>query len=175
MTWRKLYQTRNLVNDLSEAVHQLDRVSDGIQKSVMDIRMVPIGPLFGRFKRVIRDITRSNGKDINLIIRGDKTELDKRMIDELGDPLIHMVRNSADHGIESPEDREAAGKPRQGTVTLDAFHRGNRIFIEVRDDGKGLDPEKLRQKAIQKGIISAADAERLTTQQSLQLDLGARF
>ena len=165
----QLTQARVLVNDLSEAVHQLERVSDGIQKSVMDTRMVPIGPLFGRFKRVIRDITRGNGKDIQLVIRGDKTELDKRMIDELGDPLIHMVRNSADHGIESPEDRVAAGKPKQGTVTLDAFHRGNKIFVQVRDDGRGLDPEKLKQKAIQKGIISAQDAERLSPQQALQL------
>ncbi len=165
----QLFEARNLLNDLSEAVHQLDRVSDGIQTSVMDTRMVPIGPLFGRFKRVIRDITRMNGKEIQLVIRGEKTELDKRMIDELGDPLIHMIRNSADHGIESPEEREAAGKPRQGTVTLDAFHRGNRILIQVRDNGKGLDSEKIREKAIAKGIISAADAERLTPQQTYQL------
>ena len=165
----QLCQARTLVNDLSEAVHQLERVSDGIQKSVMDTRMVPIGPLFGRFKRVIRDITRSNGKEIQLVIRGDKTELDKRMIDELSDPLIHMVRNSADHGVEMPEDRIKAGKSRQGTVTLDAFHRGNKIFVQVKDDGKGLDPEKLKKKAIEKGIISPQDAERLTTQQALQL------
>jgi len=165
----QLCRARTLVNDLSEAVHQLERVSDGIQKSVMDTRMVPIGPLFGRFKRVIRDITRGNGKDIRLIIRGDKTELDKRMIDELGDPLIHMVRNAADHGIETPEDRVAAGKKKQGAVTLDAFHRGNRIFVQVRDDGKGLDPEKLKAKAIDKGIISPQDAERLSRQQALQL------
>lgn len=165
----QLSQARVLVNDLAEAVHQLERVSDGIQKSVMDTRMVPIGPLFGRFKRVIRDITRNNGKDIQLLIRGDKTELDKRMIDELGDPLIHMVRNSADHGIESPADRVQAGKPKQGTVTLDAFHRGNKIFVQVSDDGKGLDPEKLKQKAIEKGLITVQDAERLTSQQALQL------
>ncbi len=91
---------RGSLNDLFEAVHQLDRVTDGIQQSVMDTRMVPIGPLFSRFKRVVRDITRANGKQIRLVINGEKTELDKRMIDELGDPLIHMVRNSADHGIE---------------------------------------------------------------------------
>ena len=165
----QLSQARTIVNDLSEAVHQLERVSDGIQKSVMDTRMVPIGPLFGRFKRVIRDITRNNGKDIQLAIRGDKTELDKRMIDELGDPLIHMVRNAADHGIESPEERTKAGKQGQGTVTLDAFHRGNKIFVQVKDDGKGLDPEKLKNKAIEKGIITAQDAERLSKQQALQL------
>ena len=166
---QQICNARSLVNDLSEAVHQLERVSDGIQKSVMDTRMVPIGPLFGRFKRVVRDITRSNGKDIQLIIRGDKTELDKRMIDELGDPLIHMVRNAADHGVETPDARAAAGKGKQGTITLDAFHRGNRIFVQVRDDGKGLDPEKLKTKAIEKGIISQQDAQRLTREQALQL------
>lgn len=165
----QLCQARAMVNGVSEAVHQLDRIADGIQKSVMDTRMVPIGPLFGRFKRVIRDITRSNGKDIQLVVRGEKTELDKRMVDELGDPLIHMVRNSADHGIESPAQRVAAGKPAQGTVTLDAFHRGNRVIIQVRDDGQGLDPQKIRAKAVAKGLISALDAERLTTTQTYQL------
>ncbi len=166
---RKLRTAHSLANELTEAVHQLDRVADGIQKSVMDTRMVPIGPLFGRFKRVVRDITRDNGKQVQLVIRGEKTELDKRMIDELSDPLIHMVRNAADHGIELPEEREAAGKRCQGTVTLDAFHRGNRIFIQVRDDGRGLDVEKLRTKAISKGIVTAADAERLSEQQVYQL------
>ena len=120
---------RASVAELVETIDQLDRVTDGIQKSVMDIRMVPVGPLFNRFKRVIRDITRSNGKAIDLVLCGEKTELDKRLIDELGDPLIHMVRNSVDHGIESPEEREAAGKPPRGTVTLNAFHQGNRIVI----------------------------------------------
>ncbi len=142
---------RASVNDLFETIHQLDRVTDGIQQSVMDTRMLPIGPLFQRFKRVIRDITRANGKDIRLEINGEKTELDKRMIDELGDPLIHMVRNSADHGIESPEVRLAAGKPAQGTVTLDAFHRGNSIYVRVSDDGRGLDAERIKAKAVEKG------------------------
>ncbi len=156
-------------NDLMETIHQLERVTDGIQQSVMDTRMLPIGPLFTRFKRVIRDITRGNGKQIRLVINGEKTELDKRMIDELGDPLIHMVRNSADHGIELPDEREAAGKPREGTVQLDAFHRGNSIVIEVTDDGKGLDPERIRRKAIEKGLLSEADAERMTRHQLFQL------
>ncbi len=164
-----LGHVRSSVNDLAETIHQLDRVSDGIQQSVMDTRMLPIGPLFGRFKRVIRDITRSNGKSIRLVINGEKTELDKRMIDELGDPLIHMVRNSADHGIELPEVREAAGKPRQGTVTLDAFHRGNSIVIQVTDDGKGLDPDRIRRKALDKGLLTEADLERMTPHQIYQL------
>ncbi len=157
------------VNDLFEAVHQLDRVADGIQKGVMDTRMVPIGPLFSRFKRVVRDISRSSGKEIRLEICGEHTELDKRMIDELGDPLIHIVRNSADHGIESPEERAAAGKPREGRVKLDAAHRGNSIVIEVIDDGKGLDVEKIRAKAVEKGVVSESDAEKLSDHQIYQL------
>jgi two-component system chemotaxis sensor kinase CheA len=164
-----LAAVRGTVNDLFETIHLLDRVSDGIQQSVMDTRMLPIGPLFQRFKRVIRDISRSNGKNIRLDINGEKTELDKRMIDELGDPLIHMVRNSADHGIESPEVRLAAGKPEQGTVSLDAFHRGNSIYIRVCDDGKGLDSERIKAKALERGLISQVEAERMTKQQIFQL------
>lgn len=166
---KQLIKVRSTVNDLSEAVHQLERVSDGLQKSVMNMRMVPVGPLFNRFRRVVRDITRMTSKDIQLVIHGESTELDKRMIDELSDPLIHMVRNSADHGIESPEARIAAGKPAQGTITLDAFHRGNSIVIQVKDDGKGLDPQKIRNKAIEKGVINAFDADRMTPNQIMQL------
>ncbi|ADB17977.1 CheA signal transduction histidine kinase [Pirellula staleyi DSM 6068] len=165
----RLSKLRNRVNELFEAVHQLDRVADGIQKSVMDTRMVPIGPLFSRFKRVVRDVTRINGKDIRLDIRGEKTELDKRMIDELGDPLIHMVRNSADHGVETSADRVAAGKSAQGCITLDAFHRGNSIVIQVIDDGKGLDSQRILKKAIERGLVSEADAERMTSHQIYQL------
>ena len=164
-----LVQMRGSVNDLCETIHQLERVSDEVQQSVMDTRMVPIGPLFARFKRVVRDITRGNGKLIELVINGEKTELDKRMIDELGDPLIHMVRNAADHGIEAPEAREAAGKPRHGTISLNAYHRGNSIIIEVSDDGKGLDAERIKRKAIDKGLISEADAEKMSRSQIYQL------
>lgn len=160
---------RTALNDLSEAVHQLDRVSDGIQNTVMDTRMVPIGPLFMRFKRVVRDLTRTSNKQIELVISGESTELDKRMIDELGDPLIHLIRNSADHGIESPEDRIAAGKNPQGTITLNAFHRGNRIVIQITDDGKGLDANRILAKGIAKGLVKEADAERMTPQQIYQL------
>ena len=164
-----LSRARESVHELFEAIHQLDRVSDGIQKGVMDIRMVPIGPLFARFNRVVRDISRASGKQVRLEIAGEKTELDKRMIDELGDPLVHLVRNSADHGIEPPDEREAAGKPRQGTVTLDAFHRGNSIVIEVRDDGKGLDADRILRKALDKGLVTEADAQRMTAPQIYQL------
>jgi two-component system chemotaxis sensor kinase CheA len=118
---------------------------------------------------VVRDITRVNGKDIQLVIHGEKTELDKRMIDELGDPLIHMVRNSADHGVETPEERIAAGKPPQGEIVLDAFHRGNSIMIQVKDNGRGLSLEKIRRKAIEKGIVSESDCEKMTPHQVYQL------
>lgn len=162
-------EVRSLLNELAEAVHQLDRVSDGIQSSVMDTRMVPIGPLFSRFKRVVRDLGRAGGKDIHLDIRGEHTELDKRMIDELGDPLIHLIRNSADHGLEGPDGRLAAGKSPQGTIILNAFHRGNRIVIQVCDDGRGLDVARIRAKAVAKGWMSEADAEKLTDAQVHQL------
>lgn len=165
----QLTHMRTALNDLSEAVHQLDRVSDGIQNTVMDTRMVPIGPLFMRFKRVVRDLTRTSNKQIELVISGESTELDKRMIDELGDPLIHLIRNSADHGIESPDDRIAAGKNPQGTITLNAFHRGNRIVIQITDDGKGLDADRILAKAIAKGLVKESDAERMTPQQIYQL------
>ena len=164
-----LTHVRTSVNELYETIHLLDRVAEGIQRSVMDTRMLPIGPLFQRFKRVIRDLTRVNGKDIRMLINGEKTELDKRMIDELGDPLIHMVRNSVDHGIESPEVRREAGKPEQGTVSLNAFHRGNRIVIQVIDDGKGLDAERIKTKALERGLITESDAERMTRSQIYQL------
>jgi len=162
-------QARDSVKDLLETIHQFDRVSNAVQQAVMDTRMVPIGPLFTRFNRVVRDIAREKGKEIRLEIVGEKTELDKRMIDELSDPLIHMVRNSADHGIESPEVREAAQKPRRGTVTLEAFHRGNSIVIRVSDDGKGLDTERIRKKCIEKEILTEADAEKMSPRQIHQM------
>ncbi len=158
-----------LANDLSEVAHQMDRISQGLQKTAMDTRMVPIGPLFSRFRRIIRDITRLTGKDIRLEIRGEKTELDKRMIDELADPLIHLVRNAADHGIEPPEERQAAGKPPWGTITLNAFHRGSSIVIQVSDDGRGLNTKRILEKALERKIITPSEAEQLTPQQIHQL------
>jgi two-component system chemotaxis sensor kinase CheA len=124
--------------------------------------MVPIGPLFERFRRVIRDLSLSSGKEVLLQISGEKTELDKRMIDELSDPLIHMVRNSVDHGLEPPDLRQAAGKPRAGTVALQASHRGNSVVITVSDDGRGIDCERIRRKILAKDLVSQADADLLT-------------
>jgi two-component system chemotaxis sensor kinase CheA len=155
-------EAREHLKALSEAIHSLGRVSDGLQKGVLDTRMVPIGPLFERFRRVIRDLSHSSGKEVVLQINGEKTELDKRMIDELSDPLIHMVRNAVDHGLETPADREAAGKARPGTVSLLASHRGNSVVITVSDDGRGIDCERIRKKIVAKGLVSTAEARELS-------------
>jgi two-component system, chemotaxis family, sensor kinase CheA len=167
--FRAIQDELNLIRDareqlkaLSETIHNLGRVSDGLQKGVLDTRMVPIGPLFERFRRVIRDLSLSSGKEVTLRINGEKTELDKRMIDELSDPLIHMVRNAVDHGLESPAQREAVGKPRAGTLSLTASHRGNSVMITVGDNGHGIDCERIRLKVVTKGLISQAEAKELT-------------
>lgn len=157
----RIQSGRNQFHTMEEAIHQLTRIAEGIQKSVMDTRMVPIEPLFARFKRVVRDVARSINKEVVLVISGEKTELDKRMIDELGDPLIHMVRNAVDHGLETPEEREAAGKPRHGTVRLEASHRGNSVVILVSDDGRGIDANRVRNKIIEQGLMGEAEANLL--------------
>ena len=154
-------EAREQLKSLSETIHSLGRISDGLQKGVLDTRMVPIGPLFERFRRVIRDLSLSSGKEVSLQISGEKTELDKRMIDELSDPLIHMVRNSVDHGLEPPGEREAVGKSRAGTVSLIASHRGNSVLITVSDDGHGIDCERIRTKIVAKGIMSKTEARDL--------------
>lgn len=158
----RVREAREQVKALAEAIHGLGRVSDSLQKGVLDTRMVPIGPLFERFRRVIRDLSVSSGKEVNLKIGGEKTELDKRMIDELSDPLIHMVRNAVDHGLEPPDEREAAGKPRGGTVTLQASHRGNSVVITVNDDGRGIDCERIRKKIVARGLVDEGSARELS-------------
>lgn len=158
----RLRRGRDQLKLLTEAIHGLGRVADGLQKGVLETRMVPIGPLFERFRRVVRDIGHSSGKEVILRIAGEKTELDKRMIDELSDPLIHMVRNSVDHGLEPADTREAAGKPRAGTVSLLAAQRGNSVVITVSDDGRGIDHERIRRKIVERGFVSQAEAARMT-------------
>jgi len=155
---------RRSFSQISEAIDQMARVSDSLQRGVLDTRMVPIAPLFNRFKRVVRDIGVELNKKVNLEIRGEKTELDKRMIDELGDPLVHLIRNAIDHGIEPAEIRTRRGKPEGGTITLSASHSGNNVFITVRDDGGGINVEKIRQRIVARGLqpdsVAAAMDER---------------
>ena len=145
------------------------RVINDLQKSVMKIRMVPVEQLFRRFPRLVRDISKSCGKEAALLMSGEDTDLDKSILDMLAEPLAHLVRNAVDHGIESPSERIAAGKPVQGTVVLNSYHQGNQIVIEVSDDGRGLDRARLAAKAVELGIITAADAAQLTEGQALNL------
>ncbi len=163
-----LFAVRQLAGELHDAIHQLDRVSGSIQQNVMETRMVPIGPLFNRFRRVVRDLTRITGKQIRLEIRGEKTKLDKRMIDELSDPLLHLVRNCSDHGIEPPSERIRAGKPAEGIISFNAYHRGNSIVIEVKDDGHGINVERIRAKVAQRGLASLTEVQQFTPQQLWQ-------
>jgi two-component system chemotaxis sensor kinase CheA len=152
-------------SDMTEAVDQLTRVSKNLQRGVLNTRMVPIGPLFNRFKRVIRDLSVERRKKVHLTIQGEKTELDKRMIDALGDPLLHLVRNSIDHGLESADERAAAGKPDVGTISLEAAHRGNSVWITVRDDGGGVDAGKILARILSRGLATETQAREMTEQQ----------
>lgn len=140
-------------NELIEASYVLNRLLEDIRDRAMTVRMVPIGDTFSRFQRVLRDISKAIGKDIDLAVNGGETELDKTVVEKIVDPLTHLVRNSADHGIEAGPEREGKGKPAKGKITLNAFHDAGSIVIEVSDDGKGLDREKILKKAIEKGLI----------------------
>jgi two-component system chemotaxis sensor kinase CheA len=153
---------------LNEAIDQFARVSDGIQRGVLDTRMVPVGPLFNRFKRTVRDIAVELNKKVNFEIHGESTELDKRMIDELGDPLVHLVRNAIDHGLESESVRRSRGKPEAGTLTLEAVHSGNNVLIYVRDDGGGINVEKVKQRAADRGLATPEELAGMSDHQISQ-------
>jgi two-component system chemotaxis sensor kinase CheA len=135
------------------ALYGLDRTTREFQEQIMSIRMVPVGPVFGQFRRFVRDAARDHGKEIRLEIYGEETELDKTVIEKIGDPLKHMIRNAVDHGIEGPEERAAAGKGREGRIRLNAYHREGSVYIEVTDDGRGLDRERIRAKAADLGLL----------------------
>jgi len=145
------------------------RVLGELQKSVMKIRMVPVDQLFSRFPRIVRDVARQQNKDIVLELSGQHTDLDKGILDSLAEPLAHLVRNAADHGIESAAERQAAGKPARGTIHLDSYHEGDQVVIEVSDDGRGLDRQKILDRTIERGILSAQEASQLTDSEALHL------
>jgi two-component system chemotaxis sensor kinase CheA len=142
---------------LQEAVTDMERNTRELQERVMAVRMLPIGNVFSRFPRLVRDLANTFNKNIALQILGEETELDKGVIERIGDPLTHLIRNAVDHGIDTPEERRKSGKPEQGTVRLQAFHQGGNVVIEVADDGRGLNTEKIKQKAIEQGLISTGD------------------
>lgn len=157
----------SLAKDLSESSALLARTTNEIQESIMKVRMVPIGQVFDRFPRMVRDLAKARGKEIRLEIAGADTDLDKTIVDEVGEPLMHLVRNCIDHGIESPELRVANGKPRHGTIKLNAYHEGNQVILEIADDGAGIDLARVRDKAIRNGIIDEAD--RLSDREIIEL------
>jgi len=159
----------NRIHSLDETTGSLGKIASDIQSGVMQTRMVPIEGVFTRFKRIVRDISKDINKQVNLVIAGEETELDKKLVDSLGDPLTHMIRNACDHGIESPEARLKVGKPEIGTVNLRASHKGNNICIEIGDDGKGLDPEAMVQNALKKGIIAEEESKVLSEYDKLNL------
>lgn len=154
---------------LDEAISQLDLLVGDLQNAVMKTRMQPVGRLFQKYPRMARDVARQLGKDVELEISGEDTELDRTMIDELGDPLVHLVRNAVDHGIESPEERLAAGKPAKSTVRLSAEQVGDRIILEISDDGRGMRADVLRRKALEKGLIDLEASNSMDDKQALHL------
>ena len=147
---------------LHENIEYLERITTNLHESVMKVRMVPIESVVAKFPRMIRDLDRKLKKPMELVMTGEDTELDRTVVDQLGDPLQHLLRNSADHGIESPEDRKAAGKPEKGTIFLNAFQEGNNVIIEVGDDGGGINTDKVRDKAVERGLVTPEEAENLS-------------
>jgi len=158
-----------LYTRLSDSMAYQTRVLDDLQKAVMKIRMVPVEQLFRRFPRLVRDLAKTTHKEVSLVVSGENTDLDKSILDMLAEPLAHLVRNAVDHGIESPADRAAAGKPAQATVRLIAYHQAHQVVIEVSDDGRGFDRKRLLSKAVERGIVSAAESARLTDTEILEL------
>lgn len=163
------------IKALDEAIGQLDLLVSDLQNAVMKTRMQPIGRLFQKYPRLARDLARQLGKDVELVLIGEETELDKTMLEDLNDPLVHLVRNAVDHGIETVEERIAAGKPPKAVVELSATQVGDHILIEITDDGKGMRPDVIRRKALEKGLIDAETANSLDDKQSLQLIFMAGF
>lgn len=162
-------------NDLKGTVERISRISGDLQNIILTMRMVPIEQVFNRFPRMVRQLTRELGKDINMEIEGAETELDRTVIDEIGDPLVHLIRNAVDHGVEMPEERKQKGKPAQGNMLLKAFHSGNHVFVEIRDDGQGINKEKVLNKAIENGVVSSDQASSLTDKQINELILASGF
>lgn len=155
--------------DLRQAVEEMTRVTNDLQSLIMQVRMMPVEAVFMRFPRMVRDLANSLGKQLELIITGEDTELDRTVIDEIGDPLVHILRNAVDHGLEGPEERAAAGKDPVGIVRLTARHEGNSVVIEVSEDGRGIDPNVLRRVVVDKGLMSAEQAAALSDQEAIEL------
>ena len=174
----RIGEEREKVQDLKDIVEtsaHIDRITTELQMAVMKTRMIPIGKVFTKLPRLVRDVARETGKEIDLCLEGEETELDKSVIEQLSDPLVHLIRNAGDHGIELPDEREKAGKPRKGKLTVRARHEGSHIVLSVADDGRGMDPESLKRLAVQKGVISEVQANELSVQDAFNLIFAAGF
>lgn len=167
------YQTHeNMTNfgeEFSKLAKRIDFVTSELQMQVLKIRMIPVEKVFKKFPRIVRNLSRDLGKEVNLEIIGEETELDRSVVDEIGDPLIHLIRNALDHGLELPDDRIAIGKPRTGNVVLSATHEGNQIIISIKDDGRGIDPERIARKAIDKGLVTEDQIAAMSQKEVLDL------
>ena len=163
------------LSDLVETIEQMDRVTTDLQAVVMKVRMVPVGQVFNRFPRMVRDLSHELSKEINLLIQGEETELDRTVIDEIGDPLVHLLRNAIDHGIEAPQIRRQNGKNPIGEVRLIARHEGNHVVIAVEDDGSGINPDIVRRKSVEKGLITQAEAEKMDNAEAVKMVFLAGF
>lgn len=169
------YNNNTLSDELNQIVSSISTVTTDLQLAVMKTRMLPIVKVFNKFPRMVRDLARELNKNIELIMSGEETELDKSIIEEIGDPLVHIIRNSCDHGIETPQDRLKQGKSETGKIELKAYNEGNHIVIEIQDDGKGLDPEALKKKALEKGLISERDSLSMHDKEAFSLIFKAGF
>ncbi|WAA13583.1 chemotaxis protein CheA [Fervidibacillus halotolerans] len=161
--------------ELTDTVEKMSRVSSNLQSIILTMRMVPVESVFNRFPKMVRQLSRELHKKINLQIIGQETELDRTVIDQIGDPIVHLLRNSIDHGIEMPEERRKKGKPEEGSIELKAYHSGNHVFIEIIDDGAGINREKVLEKAIRKGVVSEEKADRLTDKEVYDLIFSSGF
>ena len=163
------YEGEKFLEELNQVVSQLSLVTTDIQLAVMKTRMLPIAKVFNKFPRMVRDLSRELGKQIDLEISGEETELDKSIVEEIGDPLVHIIRNSCDHGIEDPKDRLAAGKPEKGVIELKAYNEGNHIVVEIVDDGKGIDALAVKMKALERGLITEREVDSMTDKEAFSL------
>jgi two-component system chemotaxis sensor kinase CheA len=171
----EVHGCRAAAREIKDQFAVIDRITQGLQVGVMSVRMMPVGQVFQRFPRLVRDIARKLGKKIDLVIEGEDTEADKNVLESLADPLIHMVRNSLDHGVESPADRLAAGKPEQGTVRISARQESDFVVIDVRDDGRGIDPQRVKEKAVQSGLVTREAAQAMSDEAAANLVFAPGF
>lgn len=169
------YEGVPVARELTDTSSSIDFITTELQMAVMKTRMIPIAKVFNKLPRLVRDLMKETSKDIDLQIFGEETELDKTIIEELNDPLVHIMRNAADHGIEPPADRVAAGKTARGTIIVKAEHEGNNIVITIRDDGRGMDPDRLKAKAVEKGIITEVQAREMSARDAFNLIFAPGF